>query len=137
MCFNVCTARPQNGLPKHVASEVSAKETTSSVVVDNDGTSEGPDMEVEVIEHALGDSTPSAKGSVPKHTLSPIASTSSPKGKGKAKGAQKELEDIEVENARLKEENVCLRAVLLLKGLMYDAHIMTIQLYGIRLLASP
>jgi hypothetical protein len=85
----------------------------SSVAVDNHGASEGSDMEVEVNECALGDSAPSTKGSVPKHVLSPTASTFSPKGKCKAKGAQEESEDMEDENARLREENACLHVSIL------------------------
>jgi hypothetical protein len=87
---------------------MSVKETASSVAVDNDGTFEGFNMEVEVVECAPGESSPSAKGSAPKCVLSPSASVPSPKGKGKAKDSEEELEDVEDENVCLREENACL-----------------------------
>jgi hypothetical protein len=105
---DICIARPKKGLPKHAAGEMSAKETASSVAVDNDGAFEGFDMEVEVVEGAPGESSPSAKGSAPKCTLSPSASALPFKGKGKAKDSEEELEDVEDENACLREENACL-----------------------------
>jgi hypothetical protein len=52
---DICIARPKKGLPKRATGETSAKETMSSVVVDNDGTFEGFDMEVEVFEGAVKD----------------------------------------------------------------------------------
>jgi hypothetical protein len=112
-CTNICIARPKKGLPKCGTEETSAKETTSSVVVNNDGASEGFDMEVEVIEHMPGESSPSAKGSMPTCVLSPSASVPSPKGKGKAKDTHDELEDVEEENVRLREENAHLRTSIL------------------------
>jgi hypothetical protein len=110
---DICIARPKKGLPKHGAGELSAKETVSSVVVNNDGTFEGFDMEVEVIEHTPGESSPSTKGSMPKCVLSPSASAPSPKGKGKAKDSEEEVEDVEDENACLREENAHLHASVL------------------------
>jgi hypothetical protein len=119
-CANICIARPKKGLPKHGAREMSVKETMSSVVVNNDGASEGFDMEVEVIECMPGESSPSAKGSTPMCVLSPSASAPSPKGKGKAKDTHDELEDVEEENACLKEENAHLRASI--PGMHQHAH---------------
>jgi hypothetical protein len=87
---------------------MSAKETMSSVAVDNDGAFEGFNMELEVNEGAPGESSPSTKGSVSKHTLSPAATVLPFKGKGKAKDTEEELEDVEDENMRLREENACL-----------------------------
>jgi hypothetical protein len=101
---NICIARPKKGLPKHTAGKTSVKETASSVAVNNDGTFEGLDIEVEVIECAPGESSPSAKGSA----LSPSASVLPFKGKGKAKDSEEELEDVEDENMHLREENACL-----------------------------
>jgi hypothetical protein len=74
VCTDICIARPKKGLPKHAAGETSVKETVSSVAVNNDGAFEGFNMEVEVIECAPGESSPSAKGSAPKHMLSPSVS---------------------------------------------------------------
>jgi hypothetical protein len=113
VCADICIARPKKGLPKHATWEMSAKETASSVAVDNDGTFEGFDMEVEVNEGAPGESSPSAKGSTSKHALSPAASALPFKGKGKAKDTEEELEDVEDENAHLREENAHLCASVL------------------------
>jgi hypothetical protein len=55
VCTDICIARPKKGLPKRATGETSAKETASSVVVDNDGAFEGFDMEVEVFEGAVKD----------------------------------------------------------------------------------
>jgi hypothetical protein len=74
VCADICIARPNKVLPKHATGDTSAKETVSSVLVNNGGTFEGFNMEVEVIEHAPGESSPSAKGSTPNHALSPSAS---------------------------------------------------------------
>jgi hypothetical protein len=119
-CADICIARPKKGLPKHTTGETSAKEIASSVAVDNDGAFEGFDMEVEVIEGTPGESSPSAKGSASKHTLSPAASALPFKGKGKAKDTEEELEDVEDENVRLREENVCLHMSIL--GMHQYAH---------------
>jgi len=110
---DICIARPKKGLPKCATGEMSVKETTSSVVVDNDGALEGFDMEVEVFEGMPGETSPSAKGSASKHTLSPTESAPPFKGKGKAKDTEEELEDVEEENARLREENAHLCASVL------------------------
>jgi hypothetical protein len=107
----ICIARPKKGLPKRATGETSAKETASSVAVDNDGTFDGFNMEVEVFDGAPGETSPSAKGSASKHALSPPESLPPFKGKGKAKDTEEELEDVEEENTRLREENahVCPR----------------------------
>jgi hypothetical protein len=109
----MCIARPKKGLPKRATGETSAKETASSVAVDNDGAFEGFDMEVEVFEGVPGESSPSAKGSMSKRALSPTESAPPFKGKGRAKDTEEELEDVEDENAHLREENVRLRASIL------------------------
>jgi len=49
----MCIARPKKGLPKCATGEMSAKETASSLAVDNDGAFEGFDMEVEVLRAHL------------------------------------------------------------------------------------
>jgi hypothetical protein len=98
---DICIARPKKGLPKRAAGEMSAKETASSVAVDNDGAFEGFNMEVEVFEGTPGETSPSAKGSMSKCALSPTESAPPFKGKGKAKDTEEELEDVEEENARL------------------------------------
>jgi hypothetical protein len=92
---------------------MSAKETMSSVAVDNDGAFDGFDMEVEVFDGVPGETSPSAKGSVSKRVLSPTESAPPFKGKGKAKDTEEELEDVEEENTRLREENVRLRVSVL------------------------
>jgi len=112
-CADICIARPKKGLPKRSTGETSAKETTSSVAVNNDGAFEGFNMEVEVVEHMPGESSPSAKGSAPKHAPSPSASVLPFKGKGKAKDLEGKLEDVEDENVCSREENVCLRLSIL------------------------
>jgi hypothetical protein len=101
----MCIARPKKGLPKRTAGETSAKETTSSLVVDNGGAFEGFNMEVEVFEGMPGETFPSAKGSMSKCMLSPTESAPPFKGKGRAMDTEEELEDVEKENARLREEN--------------------------------
>jgi hypothetical protein len=109
----MCIARPKKGLPKRAAGETSAKETASSLVVNNDGAFEGFDMEVEVFDGAPGETSPSVKGSVSKHVLSPTDSAPPFKGKGRAKDTEEELEDVE-------EENACLRMSVL--GMRQYAH---------------
>jgi hypothetical protein len=104
-CADICIARPKKGLPKRTTGETSAKETASSVAVDNEGAFDGFDMEVEVFDGAPGETSPSAKGSVSKRALSPTESAPPFKGKGKAKDTEEELEDVEEENMRLREEN--------------------------------
>jgi hypothetical protein len=89
-------------------------------VVDNDGAFEGFDMEMEVFEGMPGKSSPSAKGSASKRALSPAESALPFKGKGKAKDTEEELEDVEDENARLREENACLHMSVL--GMCQYAH---------------
>jgi hypothetical protein len=106
VCTDICIARPKKGLPKCTAGDTSAKETTSSVAVDNDGAFEGFNMEVEVFEGTPGESSPSTKDSTSKCALSPAESALPFKGKGKAKDTEEELEDVE-------EENVCLCASVL------------------------
>jgi hypothetical protein len=103
---DICIARPKKGLPKRATGEMSAKEIASSVVVDNEGAFDGFDMEVEVFDGVPGETSPNAKGSTSKRTLSPTESAPPFKGKGKAKDTEEELEDVEEENARLREENV-------------------------------
>jgi hypothetical protein len=110
---DICIARPKKGLPKCATGETSAKETTSSVAVNNEGAFDGFDMEVEVFDGVPGETSPSAKGSASKHALSPTESAPPFKGKGKAKDTEEELEDVEEVNARLREENVRLRASIL------------------------
>jgi hypothetical protein len=66
---DMCIARPKKGLPKHATGEMSAKETVSSLVVNNDGAFEGFNMEVEVFEGTPGETSPSAKGSTSKCML--------------------------------------------------------------------
>jgi hypothetical protein len=119
-CADICIARPKKGLPKRATGETSAKETASSVAVNNDGAFEGFDMEVEVNEGVPGESSPSAKGSTSKCVLSPAASALPFKGKGKAKDTEEELEDVEDENAHLREENSHLRVSIL--GMRQYAH---------------
>jgi hypothetical protein len=85
---------------------MSVKETTSSVVVNNDGAFDGFNMEVEVFDGAPGETSPSAKGSTSKRALSPTESAPPFKGKGKAKDTEEKLEDVE-------EENACLHASVL------------------------
>jgi len=102
---DICIARPKKGLPERATGEMSAKETASSVVVDNEGAFDGFDMEVEVFDGAPGETSPSAPGSASKHALSPTESVPPFKGKGKAKDTEEELEDVEEENTCLREEN--------------------------------
>jgi hypothetical protein len=92
---------------------MSVKETTSSVAVDNDGTFDGFDMEVEVFDGVPGETSPSTKGSTSKCTLSPTESAPPFKGKGKAKDTEEELEDVKAENMCLREENARLRPSVL------------------------
>jgi len=101
-CADICIARPKKGLPKRATGETPAKETTSSVAVDNEGAFDGFDMEVEVFNGAPGETSPSAKGSASKCALSPTESAPPFKGKGKAKDTEEELEDVEEENTRLR-----------------------------------
>jgi len=112
-CADICIARPKKGLPKCATGETSAKETASSIAVDNDGAFEEFDMEVEVFEGMPGESSPSVKGSMSKCVLSPAESALPFKGKGKANDTEEELEDVEDENVCLREENACLRASVL------------------------
>jgi hypothetical protein len=112
---DICIARPKKGMPKCATGEMSAKETASSIAVDNDGAFDGFNMEVEVFDGMPGETSPTSK-----RTLSPTESAPSFKGKGKAKDTEEELEDVEEENARLREENACLRASVL--GMHQYAH---------------
>jgi hypothetical protein len=117
---DICIARPKKGLPKHATGEMSAKETASSVAVDNEGAFDGFDMEVEVFDGVPGETSPSAKGSTSKRALSPTESAPPFKGKGKAKDTEEELEDVEEENMHLREENVRFHASVL--GMCQYAH---------------
>lgn len=98
-------------MPKRPIVTESAKETASSIAVDEGEGSEASGMDVEIVdERAVGEKVVRASRDIPVRAEGPLASGSAPKGKGKYKGQEEELREALGENARLREENALMRA---------------------------
>src|ERR1700692_1409834 len=92
----------------------SAKETASSLAVEDEDDTGESDMEIEITgERQIGGKVLRGSATVPSRAVNPIASGSAPKGKGKPKDLEAALEEATAENARLKEENARLKATVL------------------------
>lgn len=92
----------------------SAKETASSLAVEDEEDTDGSDMEIEITgERRTGEKVLRGSATVPSRAVGPVASGSAPKGKGKPKDLEAALEEATAENARLKEECARLRATVL------------------------
>ncbi|KAG2101390.1 uncharacterized protein F5147DRAFT_812390 [Suillus discolor] len=103
--------RPRKPMPKRPMAVESAKETASSIAVEEGEGSEGSGMDVMIVdERTVQDKVVRASRDVPVRAVGPLASGSAPKGKGKFKGPEEELKEAQAETARLREENALMRA---------------------------
>ncbi|KAG1878616.1 hypothetical protein C8R48DRAFT_830408 [Suillus tomentosus] len=102
-------ARPRKPMPKRPIAE-SAKETASSIAVEDEEESEESEMDVEIVgERSVEEKVVRASRDIPVRAVGPLASGSAPKGKDKFKDPAVELKEARAEAARLKEENAHLR----------------------------
>ncbi|KAG1850265.1 hypothetical protein C8R48DRAFT_778240 [Suillus tomentosus] len=102
-------ACPRKPMPKCPIAE-SAKETTSSIAVEDEEESEESEMDVEIVgERSVEEKVVRASCDIPVRAVGPLASGSAPKGKDKFKDPAVELKEARAEAARLKEENAHLR----------------------------
>ncbi|KAG2099596.1 uncharacterized protein F5147DRAFT_763050 [Suillus discolor] len=103
--------RPRKLMPKRPMAVESAKETASSIAVEEGEGSEGSGMDVMIVdERTVQDKVVRASRDVPVRAVGPLASGSAPKGKGKFKGPEEELKEAQAETTRLREENALMRA---------------------------
>lgn len=81
----------------------SAKETASSLAVEDEEDTDGSDMDIEITgERRTGEKVLRGSATVPPRPVGPVASGSAPKGKGKPKDLEAALEEATAENARLR-----------------------------------
>ncbi|KAG1878520.1 hypothetical protein C8R48DRAFT_668601 [Suillus tomentosus] len=98
-------ARPRKPMPKCPIAE-SAKETASSIAVEDEEESEESEMDVEIVgKCSVEEKVVCASHNIPVRAVGPLVSGSAPKGKDKSKDPAVELKEARTEAARLKEEN--------------------------------
>jgi hypothetical protein len=101
-------------LPKCASARGSAKETISSLAVDDDDESGKSEMDIEITgECPAEDKVLCGSLSMAPRTVNPIVSGSATKEKGKPKDLQVELQEVLAESTYLKQENACLKNSIL------------------------
>ncbi|KAG1765352.1 hypothetical protein EDD22DRAFT_951165 [Suillus occidentalis] len=99
---------------KHATGRGSAKETASSLAVEDEEDTGDSDMEIEITgERLTGEKVLRGSATILPRAVGPVMSGSAPKGKGKPKDLEVALEEVTAENTHLKEERARLRATVL------------------------